>query len=46
MLIEKQTGKKIKHFKTNNSLKFYKGEFDKFYKNKGIVRYRIVRKVP
>jgi hypothetical protein len=45
-LIEKQTGKKIKCFRTNNGLEYCSGEFDEFCKNEGIVRHRTVRKTP
>ena len=45
-LIEKQTGKKIKRFRTNNGLEHCSGEFDEFCKNEGIVRHRTVRGTP
>ncbi|WRX24984.1 Integrase [Theobroma cacao] len=45
-LIEKQTGKMIKRFRTDNGLKICKGEFDLFCKNKGIIRHRTVIKTP
>ena len=41
--IEKQTGKKIKRFITDNGLEYCLSEFDEFYKNEGIVRHRTVR---
>ncbi len=45
-LIEKQTGKKIKRFRTNNGLEYCSGEFDEFCKNDEIVRHRTVQETP
>lgn len=45
-LIENQTGKKIKRFRTDNGLEFCSGEFNEFCKNEGIVRHRTVRRTP
>ncbi|GKV08223.1 hypothetical protein SLEP1_g19888 [Rubroshorea leprosula] len=45
-LIEKQTGKQIKHLRTDNGLKYCSGEFDTFCKNNGIVRHRTIRMTP
>uniref|UniRef100_A0A2N9IN85 Integrase catalytic domain-containing protein n=1 Tax=Fagus sylvatica TaxID=28930 RepID=A0A2N9IN85_FAGSY len=41
--IKKQTGKKIKRFRTDNGLEYCLSEFDEFCKNEGIVRHRTVR---
>jgi hypothetical protein len=46
ILIENQTGKKIKGLKIDNGLEFYNEEFNKFYKNEGIVRHRTVISTP
>ena len=46
MLIEKQIGKKIKRFRTNNGLEYCLGEFDEFCKNDEIVRHRTIRETP
>ena len=45
-LIENQTGKKIKRLRIDNGVEFYGGEFNKFYKNEGIARHRIVSHTP
>ncbi|GKV28505.1 hypothetical protein SLEP1_g37549 [Rubroshorea leprosula] len=45
-LIEKQTGKQIKHLRTYNGLEYCSGEFDTFCKNNEIVRHRTVRMTP
>jgi len=45
-LIEKQTGKKIKHCRIDNGLEYCSGEFDEFCKNEDIVRHRTVRGTP
>ena len=42
-MIKKQTRKKVKRLRTDNGMKFCSIEFDQLYKNKGIVRHRIVR---
>lgn len=42
-MIEKQTSKKIKILITDIGLKFCSGEFDRFYKDEGIVSHRPVR---
>nr|KYP62383.1 Retrovirus-related Pol polyprotein from transposon TNT 1-94 [Cajanus cajan] len=45
-LMENQTGKKIKRFRTNNGLEFCSAEFNTFCKDKGIVRQLTVRNTP
>jgi transposase InsO family protein len=45
-LIENQIGKKIKRLKIDNDMKFYGGEFNKFCKDEGIIRHRIVSHTP
>jgi hypothetical protein len=45
-LIENQTGKKMKRLKTNNSMEFYGGKFNKFCKDEGIARHRMVSHTP
>ena len=45
-LIEKQTSKKIKRFKTDNGLEHCSREFDEFCKNEGIVRHHTVQRTP
>jgi len=45
-LIENQTNKKIKRFRTENGLEFCEGKFNEFCENEGIVRHRTVRKTP
>lgn len=45
-MIEKQTGKPVKRFRTDNGLEFCEGEFNEFCKNEGIVRHRTVRMTP
>ncbi len=45
-MIEKQTEKKVKSFKTDNGLEFCNREFDAFYNNEGIVRHRTCIRAP
>jgi transposase InsO family protein len=42
ILIENQTDKKIKGLRIDNGLEFYNEDFNKFCKNEGIVRHKIV----
>jgi hypothetical protein len=42
VVIENQTGKKIKRLRTNNGMEFCGSEFNKFCKYEGIVRHRTV----
>ena len=41
-----QTGKHIKHLRTNNAMEFCKGAFNEFCKKVGIMRHHTVRKTP
>ena len=43
LLIEKQTGRQIKRFRTDNSMKFCDGEFDEFCKNEEIILHCTVK---
>ena len=43
---EKQTGKQIKRFRTDNGMEFWESEFDEFCKNEGIVQYHTVKMTP
>lgn len=45
-MVEKQTGKQIKHLQTDNGLEFYSDEFNELCKSEGIVRHLIVRHTP
>ena len=45
-LVENQTSKKIKTFRTDNGLEFCKEEFNKFCSIEGIQRHRTVRYTP
>ena len=45
-LIEKQTGKKIKCFRTDNGLEYCSREFDEFCKNEEIARHHTIQKTP
>ena len=45
-LVENQTGRKIKHLRTDNGLEFCGGDFNEFCANAGIVRHRTVRHTP
>lgn len=45
-MIEKQTGKQIKHLRTYNGLEFCFGEFDALCKTEGIVRHHKVHHTP
>lgn len=45
-LVETQTGRKIKRFRTDNGLEFCSEEFDKFCKENGIARHKTVRGTP
>lgn len=42
-MIEKKIGKKIKRLNINNGLEFCLRKFDKFFKDKGIVRGHTIR---
>ena len=46
VMIEKQTGKKVKRLRTDNGMEFCSMEFDQFCKNEGIVRHCTVRYTP
>ena len=46
ILMENQTGKKIKRLRTDNGLEFCWSEFDQFCKDEGIARHRTVRNTP
>ncbi|KAL1540759.1 Retrovirus-related Pol polyprotein from transposon TNT 1-94 [Salvia divinorum] len=46
ILIENQTGKKIKRLRTDNGLEFYSSEFNEFCNNEGIVRHHTIRHTP
>lgn len=46
VLIENQTGKKIKRLRTDNGLEFCSGEFNEFCANSGIARHRTVSYTP
>ena len=45
-MIKKRTRKQIKRLRSENDMEFRGKEFNEFYKNEGIVRYRIVRHTP
>jgi transposase InsO family protein len=45
-MIEKQTEKKVKRFRTDNGLEFCNREFDAFCNNEGIVRHRTCTGTP
>ena len=40
VMIEKQTGRKVKRLRTDNGLDFCSEEFESFCKNEGIVRHK------
>ena len=46
ILMENQTGKKIKRLRTDNGLEFCWSEFYQFCKGEGIARHRTVRNTP
>ncbi|GKB23384.1 RNA-directed DNA polymerase, eukaryota [Tanacetum coccineum] len=46
ILIEDQTGRKIKHLRTDNGLEFCSREFNDFCRDEGIVRHYTVRYTP
>ena len=46
VLIENQTGRKIKRLRTDNGLEFCSREFDDFCRNEGISRHYTVRYTP
>ena len=46
VMIEKQTGKKIKRLRTDNRLEFYSFEFDEYCENEGIITHKIMRYTP
>lgn len=45
-MVENQTRKKIKKLKTNNGLEFVTEDFNKLYKDDGIVKHKTVRHIP
>ena len=45
-MIEKQKGKQIKNFRTDNGLEFHSDEFTVLCKKEGIVRHKTVCKTP
>ena len=46
MLVEKQTGKEVKALRTNNDFEFCNAIFDKFCKERRILRHRTVKHTP
>ena len=46
ILIENQTGKKIKRLRTDNGLEYLSGEFNRFCADAGIARHKTVRGTP
>lgn len=46
MLVENQTGKKVKRLRMDNGLEFVCDEFNDLCRDEGIVRHRTVRKTP
>lgn len=46
VLIENQTGRKIKRLRTDNGLEFCSREFDDFCRDEGIARHYTVRYTP
>ena len=46
ILVENQTGKKLKRLRTDNGLEFCSKEFDQFCSDQGIARHRTVRDTP
>ena len=46
VLVENQTGKKVKRLRTDNGMKFCSEEFNKFCKNEGVARHRTVAGTP
>nr|KYP59911.1 Retrovirus-related Pol polyprotein from transposon TNT 1-94 [Cajanus cajan] len=46
ILVENQTGKRIKRLRTDNSLEFCSAEFNDYCKKEGIVRQYTVRNTP
>ncbi|KAG8473480.1 hypothetical protein CXB51_035660 [Gossypium anomalum] len=46
IMIEKQTGKQIKHLRTDNGLEFCSDEFNRLCKLEGIMRHLTVRHTP
>ena len=45
-MVERQTEKKVKIFRTDNGLKFCSTEFDNFFKSEGIIRHRTTKGTP
>ena len=45
-MIEKQIERKIKQLRTDNGLEFCSLEFDEYYKNEDIIRYKTMRYMP
>ena len=46
VLVENQTGRKVKRLRTDNGMEFCSEEFDRFCKSEGVARYRIVVGTP
>ena len=46
VLVENQTGKKVKRLRTDNGLEFCSSEFDEFCRANGIARHHTVRHTP
>jgi len=46
VLVENQTGRKIKKLRNNNGLEFYKKEFNEFCVTQGITRHKILVRKP
>lgn len=46
VLIDTQTGRKVKRLRTDNGLEFCATEFDHFRKEQGIARHHTIRKTP
>ena len=45
-IVEVQTGKKVKHLRTDNGWEFLKDEFKKFCLGEGLMRHTTVRYTP
>lgn len=46
VMIENQTNRKIKRFRTNNGLEFCAKEFNNFCRNEGIARHKTIKDTP
>jgi transposase InsO family protein len=46
IMVEKQTERKVKIFRTDNGMKFYSNEFNLFCKKEGIVRHHTIPHTP